>query len=103
MSLFEDMGLPEVKWMPWQKHSQESIDAAHSVKASASSLREIVFKAIASSFTGFTDQELSLYLDRPENTVRPRRLELQNAGRVAPAGTRPNKSGRQATVWTVVR
>ena len=100
MSLFEDMGLEPVKWMPWQLHSQESADAGHSMKPSASSLRETVFKAISSAFTGLTDQELSMLLDRPENTVRPRRIELHQAGRIQAAGTRRTKSGRQATVWT---
>jgi hypothetical protein len=42
-----------------------------------------------------------MVLELSENTVRPRRLELQNAGRIISAGTRPTKSGRQSNVWVV--
>jgi hypothetical protein len=101
-SLFDAMNLEPVTWMPWQIHSQESADAAFSVKPKANALREKVFEMIkAYSLTGISDQQLSLVLEMPENTVRPRRIELQKEGRIVSAGTRPNKSGRGANVWVI--
>jgi hypothetical protein len=95
-------GAPE-PLLPFQIHSQPSIDAAASVKPNAHTLRETIFMAISNAPTGLTDEELSIHTGILGNTERPRRIELQQAGRIVPAGTRATKSGRQATVWTVSR
>lgn len=105
--LFPDETTPLLKWQlhepspPSLAHSQESIDAAHSVKVSAKSLREKVFIAIKESWHGLTDQELCAVTGLEGNTVRPRRVELHQAHRIQSAGQRRTKSGRLATVWVV--
>ena len=51
---------------------------------------------------GGTDQEIAVFLGMPENTARPRRIELTNSGLVVSAGfTRLTKSRRPATVWMI--
>ena len=105
--LFPDETTPLLKWQlhepspPSLAHSQESIDAAHSVKVSAKSLREKVFIAIKDSWHGLTDQELCAVTGLEGNTVRPRRVELHQAHRIQSAGQRRTKSGRLATVWVI--
>lgn len=39
----------------------------------------------------------------PENTYRPRRLELHRAGKIKAVGYSRTKSGRKAVAWAVVR
>jgi hypothetical protein len=88
--------------LPWQEHSQPSIDAAHSLKPHAYNLREKVYNAIKShGLSGLTSQQIEIVTELSGNTVRPRIVELANAGRIMEAGTRPTKSGRQAAVWVV--
>lgn len=88
---------------PWQIHSKTSLDAAKSVKANVESLREKVYTAISNAYMGLTDAEISLETGLAGNTARPRRIELQRAGRIVSAGTRPTPSGRKAVVWCVKR
>lgn len=87
----------------FQQHSDTSHDAAVSVRESAPTMRERVYRAIASSMTGLTDQEIGDVLSMKGDTVRPRRVELVGEGRVMSAGTRATRSGRRAVVWTAVR
>src|SRR5487761_2209464 len=87
----------------FQQHSDTSHDAAVSVRESAPTMRERVYRAIASSMTGLTDQEIGDVLSMKGDTVRPRRVELVGKGRVMSAGTRATRSGRRAVVWTAVR
>jgi hypothetical protein len=89
--------------LPFQIHSPTSIDAAKSMKANAANLREKVFAAISNSPVGMTDEEACAATGISGNTLRPRRVELQRAGRIVSAGTRPTSSGRKAVVWTVKR
>lgn len=49
---------------------------------------------------GLTDEEIGERTGLAGNTVRPRRLELEEGGLVCDSGrTRPTQSGRRATVW----
>ena len=51
---------------------------------------------------GATDQEIEAALNIPGNTVRPRRGELDRAGKITPSGeVRPTASGKRAMVWVV--
>jgi hypothetical protein len=85
--------------LPWQIHSATSLQAAKSMKNQAENLREIVFTAIANEPLGLTDLELEEATGIKGSTVRPRRVELQRAGRIFSMGTRPTPSGRRATIW----
>ncbi len=86
---------------PSQAHSATSKAAAESVKPRATSLREQVFRYIqAAGEQGVTDQEGIEGLPMSGDTWRPRRGELQEAGRVRDSGrTRKTKRGNEAVVW----
>jgi predicted ArsR family transcriptional regulator len=49
-----------------------------------------------------TDEELVARLGISQNTVRPRRVELFHAGKIAQVGRRATSSGRAATVWSAL-
>jgi hypothetical protein len=85
--------------IPYQKHSETSKEAAFSVTGRASSLRELVHAFIAWA-NGATDEEIQRALNMSGSTERPRRRELQVAGRVIDSGlVRTTASGRRAVVW----
>ena len=88
---------------PFQLHSATSLAAAKEITPNVANLREKVFAAISNSPVGMTDLELEAETGMKGSTVRPRRIELQRAGRIVSAGTRPTSSGRKAVVWTVKR
>lgn len=88
-----------VKFLPFQIHSQTSADAAHSMKSLAGAMRERVYEAIVGSMNGLTDEQISTVTGIKADTVRPRRGELQKAGRIIECGTRKVRSGRMAVVW----
>ena len=46
-----------------------------------------------------TDEELCRHLRRPSNSVRPRRVELENAGEILCVDKRKNANGRTCKVW----
>ena len=103
----EEVRIPTLL-QPWQRHtppfihpSQTSQDASISILPKQRTLQERVFAAICDSVHGLTDKEISEVTGLSENTARPRRIELTNAGRIQSAGTRPTKSGRQAQIWIV--
>lgn len=64
--------------------------------------RERIYQALVNVWPGgYTDQELQDKLAMAGDTQRPRRGELQKAGRIKPQGTRTTKAGKAATVWTL--
>lgn len=65
----------------------------------AASQRARVLNMIASSLAGATDDEIQAALKIPGNTERPRRKELETAGRIRKSGTRKNAGGRACAVW----
>ena len=78
-----------------------SRDAAEEFEPRRLTVREQVFQYIEAS-GGATDDEVSLALDKGLNTVRPRRYELEHAGRVMDSGQRrKTENGRDAIVWIV--
>lgn len=87
---------------PFQRHSDTSREAADAMKYSAETLRETVFNYLNyRGAEGATDEEIQDDLDMAGNTERPRRRELQEAGKVRDSGMRrTTKTGRQAVVWT---
>ena len=99
------MGHPDLtpNFPPAQRHSETSVAAAKSIKPDANRLRLKVYDFIASrGQDGATDEEGQEALGMQGSTYRPRRVELQAAGKIRKAEiTRPTRSGRQAAVWVV--
>ena len=88
--------------LPYQKHSPTSRAAAASID-NAASLRARVYRLIEERESwGATDIEIQNELNMDGNTERPRRRELQRAGKIKDSGrTRKTPSGRSAVVWVV--
>jgi hypothetical protein len=80
-----------------------SFAAERAIKPKARQLRAKVFLFILSrGALGATLEEIEQGLKLPGNTVRPRRVELEEKGFVKGSGkTRPTASGRSAIVWIV--
>ena len=81
-----------------QVHSEASVKAAESMRGKTESIRKMVLKLL--EVRPMTDEQLVEMLEMPANTVRPRRIELYQAGLVVKAGTVIAKSGRSATLWS---
>ena len=77
--------------------------AARAIGPRVAGLRGVVLEYIRrQGIYGATDQEIAIGLAgvvSGENTVRPRRGELQKDGHIRKRGTRKTRAGRQATVW----
>lgn len=82
---------------PFQINSSTSKAAAMSMLEEAPSLRQKVYRLLCTE--DHTDYETSMMLNRPENSVRPRRVELVGLGLVEAVGERKGPSGRLATLW----
>lgn len=87
-----------------------SIDAALRSWQTNPTIRGIVFRALVFAKNGLTDDELfgmAALKDKNPNTIRPRRIELAQAGLIEPLVrdgkpvTRATKGGSPATVWTL--
>jgi hypothetical protein len=88
---------------PSQRASATSRAAAKRIAHSVPTLLAQVLAYIEQHPAGLTDEEVQLGLGMNPSTQRPRRIELQRDGMVAPAGTRKTTSGRKATVWQATR
>jgi hypothetical protein len=86
---------------PYQRHSEESREAAELIEPDAESLRGIVLAYIRKcGEPGATDDEMQVALRMNPSTQRPRRIELWKADLVRATGRkRPTRSGRPAMVW----
>jgi hypothetical protein len=86
---------------PFQYHSETSVDAAHAIKPTADNLRQMVFEYIV-EHGPVTDQRIQEDLAMDPSTQRPRRRELQQAGRVKVLDRLGvTASGRAAQRWVV--
>ncbi len=106
-------GMPPAEPTPWRAPVADAltVDTLETSRAAAESMtrdgrkaevaRMLVLNAIRDR-PGLTDRQLSDRLSIPENTVRPRRIELLDAGAIEPDGQGINPSGRKAVVWRVV-
>lgn len=83
---------------PFQAHSATSYEAAVSVQSSAAQQRERVYRYIVANGP-VTDEQVALGLELDGNSVRPRRRELQKAGRIVADGTGVTVRGRSAVRW----
>jgi len=91
---------------PYQRHSATSKAAARSVAPSAASLRERVYDyLLACGSEGATDAQGQQATGLSGDTYRPRRIELESAGRVQPVEgwQRATLSGRLAQVYVALR
>lgn len=86
---------------PYQKHSPTSREAARFVTRFSGTARERVFlEILRSGNSGITDESLAIKLNMNPSTVRPRRVELQQAALIQPAlVTHKGASGMRATAW----
>lgn len=85
---------------PFVTGSPTSEAAAEEIKPSAGNLRERVYESIAQhSPHGITDEEIANCAMLNPSTARPRRVELQRAGRVIQVGEGKTAAGRRAALW----
>ncbi len=78
--------------------------SAERIESKATIVRQKVYELILSRGTdGLTDEQVfHCFPDIRQNTLRPRRIELVQEGRVVNSGrVRLTRSGRLATVWVV--
>jgi hypothetical protein len=82
-----------------------SADALRSIQGHAATLRQQVWDCMLSKgIHGLTDDEGQAILGMEGSTYRPRRQELQKAGKCCQSGEiRATRSGRSATVWIAVQ
>ena len=93
----------ESEILPSARGSQTSLAAALSMMGRpADNARQRVLDCIWLCGP-VTDQEIAQMLGMSENTVRPRRLELERDGLLVKAGTRRTQSGREAVKWVAIR
>lgn len=92
--------------LPFTGKSRDTVEtskeAADHAAPSASIQRERIYQALVNCWPeGLTDDELQRKLGLDGNTQRPRRRELEQAGRIQAKGTRQTASGRSAVVWVL--
>lgn len=87
---------------PAQRHSPTSVAAAQSMKGKLGPLHTKIFNYLYDHPEGATDEKMQDALQMAQNTQRPRRVELERAGRIKDSGRYDlTKSRRKATVWVV--
>lgn len=86
--------------MKYQDHSVTSQEAALFIEPYRATARAKVFLAIIrAGQNGITDEEISELLKMSQNTARPRRIELFEAGLIEEFSTRATESGCSAVCW----
>ena len=89
------LGAVEIEFTP----ATAKREAHRAIQPAAGTLRQRVLEVVAAS-RGLTAEEIESATGLTGNTVRPRLVELREAGLVAPSGeARTTRSGRRATVW----
>ena len=87
-----------------RNHPDTSYKAADAIAPVAGKLQQMVYAfAVERGDYGFTDAEMfNHWPDKPENSLRPRRIELVVAGWLKDSGKRrPNSRGRSCVVWCI--
>jgi hypothetical protein len=96
-------GQPDLFDAPFVRRSKTSRDAANQIKHELPRLQKIVLDAIKESEHGLTDEDGIFVTNLPASTYRPRRIELQRAGKIKDSEqTRRTLAGRKAVVWVAV-
>ncbi len=76
--------------------------AARSVRLTANTMRDRVYKAVRDSADGFTDDDIEKATGFRHQTASARRRELVLLGMIVDSGRRRStRSGRTAAVWVV--
>lgn len=83
--------------LPSTQHTRAAAELA--IQPSAANLREKVLECIKLHPHGITDEKIAELLKMNPSTERPRRLELEKAGRIVAVGTAKTRSGRKAVTW----
>jgi len=81
--------------------TETSYEAAKAIEPSRARLKERVF-AIIDTDGPVTDEYIAMATGLSPNTARPRRIELERAGRIEKAGHQLTSAGRKAVAWRVV-
>ncbi len=93
----------ERKLPPFQRHSATSRKAAISMHEKAPTARRLVWETIhARGARGATAEEICRVTGLRGSTVRPRLVELREAGRIVAGGQRKTSSNRFAVVHVAV-
>jgi len=88
-------------YVPFQAHSQTSLDAALDMGPRTSeTLQTRVYNYLQENGPA-TDIQIQVGLGMDGSTERPRRIELFNQGRIVDHGVHRQLNGRNATVWAV--
>jgi hypothetical protein len=88
---------------PFQSHSATSRDAAKSIAKHSGHDRQRVLAYLKEHPEGATDEAMSIALGLGGSTLRPRRLELQQAELIKDSGRYAlTRSGRKATLWVAI-
>jgi len=99
----EDLGMFA---LPAHNGRLTSIAAAREIRPSADNLRQRIYEYVAlCGENGATREECEIALELSGSTVRPRVVELMNAGRLreVPETTRATSAGRQARILVARR
>ena len=84
---------------PYQSHSTTSLAAAKEIARYTPTMREKVHRCLMEA--PGTDEDIAERLGLPQNSLRPRRIELQRSGKVRPLRKVRTRSGRLAWLWGV--
>ena len=80
--------------------AQTRHEANEAIQPHKRTLKDQVYAYIAINGP-VTDQQIAIGLNMPENTARPRRLELAKDGKIKIAGSQLTRKGRRAVAWMV--
>lgn len=82
-----------------------SLEAYHELIASGrlETYKERVYEAIRifGGEGGISDKDISRLTHLNENTSRPRRIDLENEGRIISIGLSQEPAGRRKTLWKI--
>ena len=85
----------------YQRHSETSREAAHAIQKHIGPLHKRVLNYLEDHPEGATDEQLSEALNLGGSTLRPRRRELEQAGKIIkhPLRRGQTKAGISANLW----
>lgn len=101
MNALKDHYFGDTPFVPYQPHSETSREAAQAISKHIGPMHERVLSYLRRHPEGATDNALCEALDLKGSTLRPRRIELVEAGLVVDSGRyhRDDDSKRKSTVW----
>ncbi len=85
---------------PYVAGSRTSFEASRVIKPTVGNLREKAY-AVIRDHGPISDERIAILAKMNPSTVRPRRIELERAGRVRKSGYTLTQAGRKAVAWVV--